>query len=71
MIKRASKRPRAVPKKVAAPLRLSPNAVKKHSRESGIEVEADVALLVRELGSMIDATHAPMTVWTNRPRHVA
>lgn len=65
MTKRASKRPRTVPKKVAAPLQLSSSVAKRHFPVSGIEVEADVALLVRELGAMIDAARKQVSVTAN------
>lgn len=55
MTKRTSKRPTRRSKKVAVPL----------ARVAGIQVEPDVALLVGELGAMIDAARKQLSVAAN------
>ncbi len=53
-------------KKVAAPLRQSQGiAVEKLAGMSGRDVEADVAILARELGTMIDAARKQVSVAAN------
>lgn len=59
------KQPKAGAKIVAAPQRQSPSPLEKASRLSGIEVESDVALLVDELGAMIDAARRQVAVAAN------
>lgn len=59
------KQPKARSKKVAAALRRSPGVVRKASRLSGIEVEADVALLVRDVGAMIEAARNQIATAAN------
>ena len=60
----ARKKPKASPKKVAAPQRQSA-PLEKASRLAGIKVDADVAVLVDELGAMIDAARKEVAVAAN------
>jgi predicted nuclease of restriction endonuclease-like (RecB) superfamily len=59
------KQPKASLKKVAAPQRQSPAPLEKASRLSGVKVDADVALLVNELGAMIEAARKQVAVAAN------